>query len=262
MPTDFDARIDSWRTQLLDTTKRNRLINFKSGRSGGVLLVHPNPGDLWSRLLTSDTALSFVWKRDLIDLSPAQKTVEEDESPALFDPTEATASDENPDILNRCLRSRRLRESHLLTDLPDDVLAKRLTRLDLNARESLTEQGVTILFAGFGFLRWFESPDSKVEIRSPLLLVPIRLERDTVESPWKLLGEDEEILPNHSLAQVMANDFRLPLPIPDDDSANAGDPAWRMQYLADVKAAVAQHKGWGIIDEAALGTFNFQKLAM
>ncbi len=32
MPFDGNARIETWRKQLLDTTKRNRLINFKAGR--------------------------------------------------------------------------------------------------------------------------------------------------------------------------------------------------------------------------------------
>ena len=32
MPFDMDARIDEWKMGLLDTSKRNRLINFTTGR--------------------------------------------------------------------------------------------------------------------------------------------------------------------------------------------------------------------------------------
>lgn len=259
MPTDLDRRIETWRTLLLDTTKRNRLINFKSGRIGGVALVHPDPDAVWSGLLTSNSTLVFVWKRNLIDMPFAPAG---DKSMTLFDPVNSMATNNEAGILEQCLDSPRLRDNHLLTDRPDDQLAKRLTRLDLSARESLTEQGVTTLFVAFGFLRWFESPDSKIEIRSPLLLLPVQLQRDSVEAPWKLIAEDEEILPNHSLAQLMANDFRLRLPIPDDDPANADDPTWRTQYFAEIRQAVAEHAGWGTLDEVALGTFKFQKLAM
>lgn len=101
------------------------------------------------------------------------------------------------DILERSRSSPRLRPDHLLTDLPDRQLAGKLTRLAMNSRESLAEQGVATLYLAFGFLGWFESSDSQVEIRSPLLLVPVRLERDNVETPWKLVSEDEDILPNH-----------------------------------------------------------------
>src|SRR5438552_12980212 len=41
MPPAFDVadRIDGWRQQLLDTSRRNRLVSFRSGRGGGVDLA-------------------------------------------------------------------------------------------------------------------------------------------------------------------------------------------------------------------------------
>jgi hypothetical protein len=51
MPFDLAAQILTWRTQLLDTTKRNRLINFKTGRYGGIQLAHPDPDSIWKRLV-------------------------------------------------------------------------------------------------------------------------------------------------------------------------------------------------------------------
>src|SRR5262249_45443275 len=177
------------------------------------------------------------------------------------DPPEAPAFPEERDVLEGCLRSPRLRPDHLLTDLPDRQLASRLTRLALNARESLTEQGVTVLYVAFGFLRWFESADSRVEVRSPLLLVPVRLERDSVEAPWRLRAEEEDILPNHSLAQLLAGDFRIDLPSPEEP-ADPADPAWRTRYFGEVGRCLRARPRWEVLDGAALGTFSFQKLAM
>src|SRR5215470_6692134 len=62
------ARIQSWRDQLLDTSKRNRLVHFRTGRGGGVPLIHPDPADLWQRLVADDKPVTFAWQRDLIDL--------------------------------------------------------------------------------------------------------------------------------------------------------------------------------------------------
>jgi very-short-patch-repair endonuclease len=259
-PFDIVSKVEAWRTQLLDLTKRNRLINFKSGRTGGVALVHPDPSDLWHGLIGSAAGLTFAWKRDLIELPPDPEDVASD-ALTVFDPTEVPEQKTGQDILERCHHSPRLRDNHLLTELPDRLLAGRLTRLALNSRESLTEQGVTTLYVAFGFLRWFESPDSQVEIRSPLLLVPVRLERDTVASPWKLLAEDVDILPNHTIAQLLAKDFRLKLPIPDDD-ADTDDPTWRTSYFAEVQRCIRDQYRWEVLDEVALGTFSFQKLAM
>jgi very-short-patch-repair endonuclease len=262
MPFDITARIEAWRTQLLDTTKRNRLINFKVGRAGGIALVHPDPGDLWHRLVAQDSVLTFTWKRDLIDLPPDPGEAGEEGGLTLYDPATAPEPLTGQEVLERCRRSPRLRADHLLTDFEDRMLAARLIRLALNARESLTEQGVAILYIAFGFLRWFESPDSQVEIRSPLLLVPVRLERDSVEAPWRLKAEDEDILANHSLAQLLANDFRLRLPVPEEGAGDPDDPNWRTDYFGEVGQCVRHMPRWDVLDEAALGTFSFQKLAM
>lgn len=247
MAFDITAQIETWRTQLLDTSGRNRLINFRSGRGGGILLIHPDPGDLWHVLVSQGDALNFPWKRDLIDLP-------EDEA-------EPPATD-SQDVLERCRCSPRLRADHLLTELPDKRLAAKLTRLALSARDSLTEQGVTTLFVALGFLRWYESADSQTEYRSPLLLVPVRLERDSVDAPWGLQAEDEDILSNHTLAQRLLADFKLRLPTVEDESIDPDDPAWRTGFLAAVEQCVRHQPRWEVLDEAALGTFSFQKLAM
>lgn len=262
MPFDIAAPIEEWRKQLLDTTKRNRLINFKTGRSGGIALVYPDPGDIWDRLVAKNEAFTFVWQHDLADVPAAEEEVTRSGVLTLFEPSEAPKKQTNEDILEQCRRSPRLRYDHLLSDLPDRQLAGRLTRLALNSRESLAEQGVATLYIAFGFLRWFESPDSQVEIRSPLLLVPVKLERDNVEAPWKLVGEDEDVVPNHSLALSLANDFRLRLPIPEEGAADADDPNVRTRYFGEVQQCIRHLPRWEVLDEVAFGTFSFQKLAM
>jgi very-short-patch-repair endonuclease len=261
MPFDLAARIEAWRTQLLDTTKRNRLINFKTGRGGGIAFVHPDPGDLWHFLVTQGVALPFPWKRDLIELPPDVDEHSRDGGLTLFDFAGAPEAETGQAILERCRNSPRLRPEHLLTDLPDNQLRTRLSRLALNSRESLTEQGVAILYVAFGFLRWFDSPDSQVEIRSPLLLVPVRLERDNIEAPWRLQAEEDEVLLNHSLRQLLATDFRLPLPAPEE-AGDMDDPSERTIYFAKVQQAIRHLLRWEVLDEAALGAFSFQKLAM
>jgi very-short-patch-repair endonuclease len=260
MPFDLDSQIDRWRTLLLDTTKRNRLISFKvGGNSGGIALASPDPGDIWDRLVTADKSLTFVWKRSLIDLAPDP---EEEEVVADEVAASVPADAARPDELARCLSSPRLRDDHLLTGLSDERLAARLTRLARTSRESLAEQGVVTLYVAFGVLRWFESRDSQVEVRSPLLLVPVRLERDNVAAPWRLSAEDEGVLTNDSLWHRLACDFQIRPPELPDLGNDAGDADWRTEYFGRVERLVGHEPRWEVLDEVALGTFNFQKLAM
>ena len=186
MPFDIDARISEWRKSLLDTTKRNRLIKFVAGRIGGISLVAPKSGDIWTRLVREYGTLTFPWKRDLLGLP--REVIDADMLAADYDPLKGSLDprlgDVARELTEQCRKSPKLRPTHLLTEFTDRQLAARLTRLARTAYEAATDHGVTTLFAAFGFLRWFEDKDSTEELLSPLLLVAISLHRETVESEF------------------------------------------------------------------------------
>src|SRR5438552_1782357 len=71
MPTDIASQIELWRGRLLDTSKRNRLISFSTGRSGGIRLVHPAVDTIWGTLVATNGAMRFPWRRTLVDESEA-----------------------------------------------------------------------------------------------------------------------------------------------------------------------------------------------
>ncbi|MBM3980313.1 MAG: DUF4011 domain-containing protein, partial [Planctomycetes bacterium] len=262
MPFDLDARLDEWRKALLDTTKRNRLVKFEAGRVGGVALVRPT-ADLWARLVRDGEQLTFVWKRDLLGLP--QEVLNAETLSADFDPASGqSALNEEAvrrDLLELSLKSQRLKAEHLLTDMTDRHLAARLLRLKRTSDEAQSDHGVTTLYAAFGFLRWYESNESQEEIRAPLLLVPVKLARETVEAPFTLVAEEDDILPNHCLAELLRAQFRLALP--DATWLDPEDPECLPKYLDAVRAAVQKdYPRWDAVADTALGVFNFQKLAM
>jgi very-short-patch-repair endonuclease len=95
--------------------------------------------------------------------------------------------------------------------------------------------------------------------------VPVRLERDTVASPWRLHFLDEGFLSNHTLAQRLANDFKVQLPVADEEENDADaedEDVWLKKYFEAVRQCIRDQKRWEVRDEAALGMFSFQKLAM
>ncbi len=264
MPIDLDARLAEWRKSLLDTTKRNRLIKFADGRVGGVSFVRPSGPDLWQRLVRDGERLTFVWKRDVLGLP--QQVLDAETLSSDFDPaTGDTQSDQEAmrrELLEQCLRSQRLKTADLLTDQTDRQLAARLLGLKRRSDEAHTDHGVTTLFAAFGFLRWDESADSEEEVRSPLLLVPVKLDRETVESPFTLAAEEDDILPNHCLAELLQTQFRIKLPSASEYTPDPEDPECLAKYFALVADRVKHVPRWEVVPDAALGVFNFQKLAM
>lgn len=243
-------RIEEWRSQLLDTTKTNRLIKLEFGRSGAIKLVHPEEAeDIWRQLVDEGASMSFPFKRSLVGQAEA-RVVDESE------PTSENVS------MDACLASPRLRPGHLLTELTDKDLGSRLGRLDLNARTSISEQGVPILYVGFGLLKWYESPDDTVEILSPLLLLPVELSRENIDSPWQLKLLEDEPVPNFSLAQWMSHDFKIQFPELPQNGEESDQADLRPRYFADIRHAVRHQKRWEIQDQCVLGIFAFQKIAM
>ena len=259
------ARIEEWRRHLLDTSKRNRLVSLKFGQTGGIELVCPDASNLWHQLVADEVVLTFPWKYELVELPPEEVDDEDDRMGVEGQDDDLPARRGGKvDILGLCLSSPRLRPEHLLTTLTDKKLNARLKRLALNSREAEMELGVNTLFAAFGLLRWFESDDSKEPILSPLLLVPVRIDRDTVESPWMLRPEEDEVRRNDTLAELMKADHRVVLPQVDElleDPEDFSDLF--VQYAGVVADRVKHHRRWEVLtDTAALGIFHFQKLAM
>jgi very-short-patch-repair endonuclease len=261
-PFDVGPRIETWRQLLLDTSKRNRLVSFKAGRGGGLEIVHQAAADLWQKLVVAEARFEFPWKRDLLGL-PAE--VIDNEQLAVDPPTDDTPP--LPPIAQEftalALKSHRLRPDHLLSDQSDKQLNTRLGRLALAAREAQAEQGVNVLYLAFGFLKWYESEDSTEEVRSPLLLVPVRLRREGVEAPWRLGPEEDEIRRNDTLAELLRVQFRVTLPEPGERQPDPDDEAaWLANYLPKVRESVADFRRWEVQERVGLGVFNFQKLAM
>ena len=153
--------------------------------------------------------------------------------------------------LEQCLESRALSSNHLLNDLQDRALGSRLNRMSLNARTSLSEQGVNVLFVAFGFLKWFEAEHSDEPRLSPLLLVPVCLERIGATAPWKLSLYEDEITPNFCLRELMKRDFRLELP-EVDPLALLDDEQARERYETAVRDALRNESGWEVMSDGKI----------
>lgn len=255
-------RIEEWRKKLLDLSRRNRLINCTVGQRGAIQLVHPSPSSIWDALLQG-TELTFVWKQDLVEDEAAENT--DTTRLSLYGDEDASdaqeAANEVKISLEQCLASPLLASHHLLTPMSDRVLGGRLSRLALASRTALSEQGVNVLFAAFGFLKWYEPGRGDTPNMSPLLLVPITLERSGATASWKVTLYEEEITPNYCLRESLKRDFRLALPEPDGQQLLESSTA-RLEYLDLVRAAIQEQAAWAVIDEAVIGQFSFQKLAM
>lgn len=241
-----ENRIDRYRQGLLDLTNRNRLLNFKHGERSRryVRVVDELPAFLFEKLLS---ARSFRFK-------PIEPRRASDDGAPLSVEDAARQQAVEPS-LDLPVRTRDTPPAHH-TDTFIQVLhfPDRMTRqLETMRQDHLTsiqELGVPSLYAVFGFLEWFEKPDAPSPLLSPLLLVPLDIERrrERGEYVYHVSSGASEPEPNRTLAFRLKGEHGVNLPAwdpldeePDVDryleavaTAIEGLPRWRVRRFVTV----------------------------
>jgi very-short-patch-repair endonuclease len=147
------------------------------------------------------------------------------------------------------------RNNTLASSLSGAKLTRALYNLRARARSASEEQGVNILFVTFGLLHWID-PDTKDEVQSPVVLAPVKLEKERGRDAYALELLEDDILLNPTLAYKLKTDFDLNLPPLPGTFEETGVAA----YVEQVRALVAKQPGWSLSSEVILGVFSFQKI--
>ena len=244
-PTSAAGRIDRWQRKLLDLTLRNRLLNFPDTKKT-IPFVCTNPALLEDRL-AEGAAIRII-------SLPAQNPLGERDA-ALY-------RDVHGKDIQRGFAAEALLRDELPSPLELPQLDARLIDLHRQVRNDFAEGGANTLFLAVGFLRWKKKPEDTRSYRAPLLLVPVKLERSSASSPFRIRYHEDEPRFNATLLQFLERDFDLKLPqfagdLPIDDN---GIDVPRL--LAMMRLAVRDVPGMEVVDDAALSTFSFAKFLM
>lgn len=214
VPTDehsvyVERQVERLREQLLDLSNRNRLLNFKHPQRSRkqVRVIDELPSVLYDRLLAGK---SFRFKA--VDEPPGPRGVETPVAEA------ARQQGLNPDFALGAKPRDTLAEQH--TDAFIQVLhyptemARRLEGMRQEHLTSLQELGVPSLYAVFGFLEWYETPTAESPLLSPLLLVPLEIERLRERGlyQYRVSAAADEPEPNRTLTFRLKRDVGLILP--------------------------------------------------
>ncbi len=89
-------------------------------------------------------------------------------------------------------------------------LTRALYNLRARARSAAEEQGVNVLFVAFGLLHWID-PETKDEAQSPVVLVPVQLEKERGREAYALELLEDDLLLNPTLTLQTEDRFRSAL---------------------------------------------------
>lgn len=195
----IDAKLERARTELLDLSARNRLLNIpRSAKSAKTLEIIDERGVEVFRLLSKDgKAFTFLAGRGEVEEG-------EDEIAELVQPDE--------DGVDTRGVSNRHSDTRLQTRLTPAGLQKKLLDIYYDARTLEEEQGVNILFLAIGTLKWIDPNNATVSRFAPLILVPVELERGNAAEKFKLKSRQEDFAANLSLEAYLDRVHGVKLP--------------------------------------------------
>jgi len=238
-------RLERWKRKLLDLSLRNRLLNFKVGKTAVALLCH-DAGELEAKLAAGEK----------LKLLPAANVMK------------------GPDPRNPELHFQREGENaaqsyaqdasargEIHADVSADELDARLTEVFRNARSSFEEGGANSLHLAIGFVSW--TPQGKDQkYKAPLILLPVALERRTVRSGFRLVRHDDEVRVNPTLLQMLRQDFKLAMPEFERELPARGQGVDVAQIWRIARSHFKDVKGFELTQEVVLSNFSFVKYLM
>jgi len=276
-------KLHNWQMLLLDLTRANRLLYFKVDRASSVPITLPAPFDLFMELVPQGKKMTFQTADEKVvfedepemesrgealptDSLPTQETLVESDPPlqavdgnASPLPTPLVEADPpaqpSGPVDAAPTPTPKPRNNTLTSSLSEARLTRALYNLRARARLAAEEQGVNVLFVAFGLLHWID-PVTKEEAQSPVVLAPVKLEKERGRDAYSIELLEDDLLLNPTLTYKLATDFNLRLPDLPESLEEAGVAA----YVDQVRALIASRSGWALTNEAILGVFSFQKI--
>ncbi len=262
-----------WKNRLLDTSKRNQAIKFKPYRSSTIEIIHPDVEGFFDLL---------EHKRKLEFAELFQDSITSDESFELYDldisesenkdkyvivngfdlkDKDVYSSDELTPVINSF--KNRIKKSdktnYIYTSASKRKQKPALINLMKRAKLAKEENAINVLYLAIGFLNWYDRDDFKVVNESPLVLVPVELERASLDAPIKINIQDPELQINVALVKAMEQDFGIHLDYDFDETKDLYTNY--LEYVDFVKSRVRNSK-WSMTDRVYLGLFSFSKISM
>ncbi|MEY3370627.1 MAG: hypothetical protein RLZZ361_1297 [Cyanobacteriota bacterium] len=254
------VQLEKWKKHLIDFSRRNQLLFFKA-RSSTTIFLKEKPQEIFQKLVIDSRSLGFQAQISTFntsdfgeELPPGMDELGMDMADFgdFSDTAPLPVLAENMDLTN-----------NLLTDKDSRDLEQSLSKLKTRSQASLQEQGVNILYLALFFLEWF--PDEEIA-KSPLLLIPVSLERKGLSGSFKLSLIDDEIRINPTLIYKLERDFGI-----SSQSINEiEEKLSNIETQDDLTALIEEfssllkkdHPNWDIIESASLSLFSFAKLSL
>lgn len=229
-------KAEHWKKQLLDLSKRNKMINYRETKRATLRILEPEFTELFNRLAVNEEELTF------------QRPIDKDSDLRTFSMLSLLETLSYPIPVH-------------VGDIKAEgsLLERRIALNNLRSKSKLArdEQGTNILYLSFGFIEWRENNSSNAQwLKSPVLMMPVSLKLESVQAPYTLLRYDDDIEVNPTLDYLFNERYGIDLPTFELNGEESID-----QYMKTIEEIADQH-GWKLLREVNLGLLSFLKISM
>ncbi|MBF0507370.1 MAG: DUF4011 domain-containing protein [Deltaproteobacteria bacterium] len=259
----FAEALSQARAKLLDTSARNRLLNYRKSTARSITIIDGRPDHVFTTLVDEGKEMDLL---PLVPALPDHQTTGKDA--ADHSDGETGQQELSEAVTDHCLELNLPRlttpgnspDSQLQTTETPERLERLGAKLKQEARSAIEETGCNMLHLAIGFLEWSENPASQESRQAPLILIPVtiqpdKLDKQTQTYSYKLAYTQEDLEINLSLAHKLDSDWGLKLP---EFRENISPES----YLAETAREVANLPGWRVYPRMVLDLFSFAKIAM
>ncbi|WP_186329414.1 DUF3320 domain-containing protein [Agrococcus jejuensis] len=252
--TTAPARVERWKSSLLDLSLRNRLINYAPRSQTPLVIPRAGLGRLEDALNSSAIVpITHDWDFDAVTVDRLQRRLRERDMEGYADTIQQAVAQRFDERMTVVVSTPRLAEDDRRD--PVTMYATKMRKLTSEAQRLEREAGTNNLYVSFGMLRW-DIGGKRLE--SPLVLVPVRLTSTHRGTRFKMqIDESGASTPNFALLEKLKVEFDLELPglaEPTYDAAGIDLAA----TFASVRASIANRGLDFAVDEvAAIGLLAF-----
>ena len=219
--------LESARSELLDFSMRNPLLNYRLPKTKGMSLVCNQPDLAFQALVQDKKSIGFKTKS--LTLINEDTTKVQSTNKPTFNKFETLES--------------------------DVILQRRLLSTFSTAQSIIQEQGVNILFVSFGMLHWLEDDASSEFRQAPLILIPVIIQRKEAKDQFQIVYSEADFGVNISLKAKLKLEFGIELPDFNDDIDLP-----LVHYFNEVNKLIQHKERWRLeAYKTELGFFSFGK---
>ena len=248
---EMDKTYKNWCDKLLDLGKTNKLINFKEIKLRTLEILSPELEKVFKDISNGNVLTFYDVDTYVSKLKDADLPLhEQDEDKGKYDKISKDFILHN---LNNVIKT-----DQLLSFKKGEKLTKVLNNIKKVADSSITETGVNILYMAFGFLNWQEAENIDYSFKSPILLIPVKLENESPSLPFTIRQYEDEIVVNPTLKYKLSVEFGIELPTFQE---NGFENETIIDYFERVNKVVNKNS-WKISKDVVLSPFSFTKINM